>query len=44
MTTCENCKCAHDEEGLLVCSLDDRVKDDDMCCKEWEPKQTVTLD
>ena len=24
-----------DEKGLLICALDDRVKDDDMVCKHW---------
>ena len=32
---CENCFHAQDEKGLLICDLDDRVKDDDMVCKHW---------
>ena len=37
--TCENCEYSKDEEGLLICSLDDRVKDDDMTCEKWIRKR-----
>ena len=33
--TCEHCEYSKDEEGLLVCAIDDRVKDDDMTCEKW---------
>jgi hypothetical protein len=37
--TCEHCEYSTDEEGLLVCTLDDRVKDDDMTCEKWIRKR-----
>lgn len=42
--TCENCEYSKDEEGLLICSLDDRVKDDDMTCEKWIKRTFIVGD
>ena len=33
--SCDNCAHLTDEEGLPVCELDDRVKDDEMTCERF---------
>lgn len=38
---CETCEHVKDEEGLFVCELDDRVKDEDMCCDKWEESRLL---
>ena len=35
---CENCYFSKDEDGLLVCKMDDKVKDNNMYCAYWNSK------
>lgn len=38
---CETCDHVKDDDGLLVCRLDDQVKDEDMCCDKWEESRLL---